>query len=110
MLFEHRSIGPIRFCCLMVLTVWGTLLMTGDGWVVATLASMLVCSLGMLCFTGYMFFKHSFQDMQVFVDIDPVPAVELNPVTIQGVAATIGLHVVVGRPVEVNTLRAAGLA
>jgi hypothetical protein len=94
----------------MVLTVWTTILMTGEGWVVATLASLLACSLGMLCFTGYMFLKNSCQDMQVFVDTDPIQAVELNTETVQGVAVVFGTVVVVGRPVGVSTLRAAGVA
>jgi hypothetical protein len=84
--------------------------MSGEGWVVATLASLLACSLGMLCFTGYTFLKNDYLEMQVFVDIDPIPAVELNTETVQGVAATFGLHVVMGRPVEVNTLRSAAMA
>jgi hypothetical protein len=110
MLLEHKRIGPIPFCGLMVLTVWGSVLMNGDGWVVATLAALLACSLGMLCFTGYMFFKNSYRDMQVYVDIDPIPAEELNTVTVQGVAVVFGTVVVVGRPVEVSTLREAGVA
>jgi hypothetical protein len=94
----------------MVLTVWGTILMNGDGWVVATLASLLACSLGMLAFTGYVFCKNSCRDMRVYAGTEPFPEVELTTVTVQGVTAVIGLHVVVGRPVEMNTLRAAGLA
>jgi hypothetical protein len=110
-MLEYKSIGPIPFCGLMVLTVWTTILMSGSGWVVATLASLLACSLGMLCFTGYMVIKTNCQaDMRVYVGTEPFPEVELNTETIQGVAAVIGLHVVVGRPVEANTLRAAGLA
>jgi hypothetical protein len=94
----------------MVLTVWSTVLMNGDGWVVATLAALLACSLGMLAFTGYMFFKNSYRDMRVYAGTEPFPEVEMTVVAIQGVAMVMGPLVVVGRPVEANTLRAAGLA
>ena len=94
----------------MVLTVWGTLLMTGIGWVVATLASLLACYLGMLFFAVCIICKNSYPDMRVYVSTEPFPEVELTTVTVQGVAAVMGPLVVLGRAVEVNTLRAAGVA
>ena len=94
----------------MVLTVWTTVIMLGDGWVVATLAALLACTLGMLCFTGCAVFKMSHRDIRIYVDVDPVPPVEVTTTPVQGVAAVFGPLVVVGRPVEISTLRAAGRA
>ena len=84
--------------------------MVGIDWVVSTLATLAACYLGMLGFAVYIIFKNSFEDTRVYVGTEPFPEVELTTVTVQGVAAVMGPLVVLGRAVEVNTLRAAGVA
>jgi hypothetical protein len=64
----------------------------------------------MLAFTACMLCKDSYRDMRVYAGTEPFPEVELTTVTIQGVAEVFGPLVVVGRPVGVDTLRAAGVA
>jgi hypothetical protein len=100
--------GPIPFVCLIIGTVWGTILLNGGTWVAATLASLLTASVGMLGATAWRICLTSWIDMRVYVsnelidEPDQLPAlgVVMGQLPAIGVVMVSGLEVVVGMPVD----------
>jgi hypothetical protein len=104
MMLAYYRCGPIPFFCLLVATVWGTILMNGGTWVAATLAGFLTCSLSMLGATAWRICMSGWRDMRVYVNNDLIDEVDQGTPPVRGtvLVAGAGLHVVVGIPVDLN--------
>ena len=94
--------GPIPFCGLLIMTVWGTVLLNGGTWLTATLLGILTCSLVMVWMTARLLINEHRLETRVWVSSDFVNDVEITAPTIQGVVAQTGENVVLGMPVNLN--------
>jgi hypothetical protein len=104
---QYYRCGPIPFVCLIIATVWGTIVLNGGTWVAATLASLLTCSVGMLGATAWRICLTSWIDMRVYVSNELIDEIEQTSgqMPALGVVMGAGSNVVVGLPVD-STLQA----
>jgi hypothetical protein len=92
--------GPIPFFCLLVGTVWGTILLNGGTWVSATLGGFLTCTLSLTGATAWKICSAGWLDIQVYVENELVDESTIHIATVRGTLA-VGRQVVVGMPVEI---------
>ena len=94
--------GPLPFGGLLVMTVWGSILVYGGTWLMATLMAILTCLLVMIGMTARLLLLDFWFETRVFVNNELVNEVEIAASTVQGVVAETGENVVLGVPVNLN--------
>ena len=100
MMLAYYRCGPIPFFCLLVGTVWGTILLNGGTWVAATLGGFLTCTLSLTGATAWKICSDGWLDIRVYVENELVDESTIHVATVRGTLA-VGRQVVVGMPVEI---------
>ena len=93
---------PLPFGMLLVMTVWGSTLVYGGSWLMATLLAILTCLLVMIVMTARVVLWDIWAEARVFVNNEVSNDMELATSAVRGVLAVTGNEVVLGVPANLN--------